>query len=266
MAILTKQDYDHFVEMFGEDIRKVQPDTCFYLYGSYIRGRADFGRSDLDGGIILNDDVVTDEKKIRELSSFIGICMAETRIPIQFNLMDRETNRDGRFMSYTRGYIDSIKQTAKIVAGPDYVQEMNGLDFKSGALYASSFNLRELRNNLFKSHVIKFEDPDEYSSNFQKSLERASTFPKKMIYLAQDKLVEKKEEALNELQGMFPSLDLSILHEITGLLKSPDRIYSISNDFQCSFNLSLKALNQSERLIKEYMKKFPNISEREAKI
>ena len=265
MELPTKKNYDSFVDEFAGAICKVQPDTCFYLFGSYIDGRADFGRSDIDGGIILNDNIVTDTKKIKQLSSILAKCLSKNKVLIQFNLSDRKTNKDGRFMSYTKDYTDWFKQKAKVLAGQDYLQEMNGLDFKSGVLYSAAFNLRELRNNSLEAGFINANNPIQFRKNFEKSLEITASFPKKLIWLVSRQMFEKRGEAAKELKKIFPDLELSSLDNINEFLRNPEAIYSLADNYEQASNISLLALTQTEEMIEAYLSKFPNVNKREAR-
>lgn len=68
------------MEYLVEEISKKQPETCLYIYGSYARGDYNVGRSDIDGGIILDSDVITDKTKVMELAKIIKEGLEQNRV------------------------------------------------------------------------------------------------------------------------------------------------------------------------------------------
>ena len=78
-----KENYEDFLaklkyglEIFG------QKDISLMIYGSYVRGNADFGRSDIDGVLVFPDDVVVDKRAMSQISRIIANAQIGNNIPL----------------------------------------------------------------------------------------------------------------------------------------------------------------------------------------
>jgi len=138
--IPAKEEYDCFVRNFSHELSSKHPDVCFFAYGSFFDGNCDYGRSDIDGGLIFNSGCVIDKKKLIEISETLAGLLREYPVKTGFNPMDTTSSQDGRFLSYSDDYTDFIKKFAKVLSGPDLLYQLNGRNFKSQSLQSASFN------------------------------------------------------------------------------------------------------------------------------
>ncbi len=262
--MLEKKDYDNLIGELESVMSKSFLDTCFYIYGSYAEGRADYGRSDIDGGFILRQNCVTDKEEVKMLSSLFKDFM-KRGIELQFNLTDRGTNQDGRFLSYTTDYTDHIKKRGKRISGPDYIREMSGIDYKSGTLHTLSFNFRKIRNYALEFFYNQENDKKRNNKNIKTAIKTLSGTPKKLLWLRGYDIIVKKEEALEELKLLFgPSNTSDYILELNKLIKNPKKLDKFVNN--CDFDNYSHLLEAYERMLKMYIEKFPLISLKEAKI
>ncbi|MDD5133454.1 MAG: hypothetical protein PHD81_04450 [Candidatus Nanoarchaeia archaeon] len=263
--MLTKEDYDKFVEDFSKKLKN-HKDVCFYLYGSYTTGNCDYGRSDIDGGLILNNQFITDKEKMLDISNSLCECLIEHPIEEQFNVLDRGTNLDGRFLSYTKDYTDWIKNHGKVIKGDEkYISELNGHDFKSNILYSTSFNLRFLRNSLLKSRFNVKKNQDVLAKDFERYLKTFTGLPKKLIYLRTGELLDRRfvaQDKIKELLGHDPFY----LNETNQILSNIKKLEKFSKDPGIVISILTESLTDFELMIKEYVCKYPEIGEREFKI
>jgi predicted nucleotidyltransferase len=265
MINLSKKDYFSFIENFTDEVSRIPPESCFYIYGSVANGEFNPGRSDIDGVIILNSGVLTPKKEIFELSDAMSKILKKAKIKTQFNILDREICRDGRFLSYTTDYTDYFKENAKILSGPDYIKEMNGLDFKSGFLYNASFNFsgpKGVRNTLLYS--LTYDDSD-FKYNISKSLEKTAKFPTKLFWLASGEIIPSRKKARVELEKLFGEMNLSYIDEVNYFLDNPNRLDSLMSNRYKSVCLLKNCVESVENMITVYLKKFPQPNEREIK-
>lgn len=264
----SKDDYLHFMELFPQLLSKESPNTCFYIYGAYENGSCNYGRSDIDGGLILDSGLITPKDEILRISKSLLDALNGSRIPIEFNLLDRETCKDGRFLSYTTDYTKWIKESGRIISGPDFLSEMNGLDFKSGVLSTAAMNFSGpygVRNALLHSLIDASEEDKSFMSKISKALEKAAKFPKKLIYLREGLIVPSRKEAKDRLENILGDIDLTELDKVNALLDNPLKLYSELSNRDKAINLLASSLNCLENMISSYIKHFPNFSPRELK-
>lgn len=261
-----RKDYESFLEGFTNRLSREHPDCCLFLYGSITNGSCDYGRSDIDGCIILDSGVVTPKDKILSISKIFAEALKYNRVKTQFNLTDRQTNRNGKFLSYTTDYTDWFKDCADISCGPDYVLEMNGLDFKSSCLSSAAFNLRKARRSALKSLDNFATDIKEFQKSIIDSLELFAKFPKKLIWLQEENVIASRYDARIRFSEMLNDLDLSTLDEINILLGKPTELYKQIENSGGALDLLIKSLEGIELMIESYLRKFPEPSERELKL
>ena len=264
----TKEDYTKFMEEFTSELSRELPQTCFYTFGSINNGDCNYGRSDIDGGLILDSGIVTPKDKILKLSEIFLKALNDRGIQTQFNLLDRETCRDGRFLSYTEDYTDWLKETAKVCCGPNYLGEMGGRDFKSGVLHSSAFNFcgpGGVRNTLLYSLVYVDGDKNEFTEKVSKALEKVAKFPKKLVWLREGNIVPSRREARKRLEGLLGDVDLTTIDRINVLLDNPQRLYNELSNQDGAIELLGDSLESMEQMIASYIGQFPQIGERELK-
>ncbi len=261
--IPTKENYDGFVMELVGGLGKKHPDICFYAYGSYIDGNCNYGRSDIDGGLILNSGIVTPKEEVLDLAADLASALGKNRVKTQFNLLDKGTCRDGRFLAYTKDYTDWIRRVGKVLSGPNYLEDLNGLDFKSGVLHNAAFNLRKARNNLLYSFDTINTDPNRFRERTEKVLETLAKLPKFLIWLRRGDIVVPRVRGREELRKMLGDVDLSFLEELEGLLTQPSKFYSELEDTDRALSLMVKGVDTMEQMVQAYVREFPKASARE---
>jgi len=263
-----KEDYEKFMEEFTKKLSKELPTTCFYTFGSINNGDCNYGRSDIDGGLILNSGIVTPKDEILKLSRLFSRALNDSGIKTHFNLLDRETCRDGRFLSYTEDYTIYLKNIAKVYCGPNYLEEMNGQDFKSGVLYSAVFNFSGpggVRNALLYSLVDANIDNDKFIEKVSKALEKVAKFPKKLIWLREGDIISSRIEARSRLKRLLDDVDLTAVDRINVLLDNPQKLYNELSNQDNAISILRESLECMEEMITSYLKHFPQINERELK-
>ncbi len=263
---MQNSDYDKFIEEFAGRMQRDHSDSCFYVYGSFARGDYKSEReSDIDGGIILDSGIVTSKDEVLDISRILAECLARHRVPIQFNLTDRGSNKDGRFLSYTRDYTDHIKSRGKVLAGIDYTPEMNGIDYRSGVLNSVAYNFRKVRNNMLASLDNQANNEEEFDRCLRKSIDLVVKIPKKIIWLhGRDETVEDADEARKILRDVLPGVDTDEIEMLDRLRHMPrNDVFWV--DKERGLRLYARALDAFEKMLEAYTEKFPVVSKREAR-
>ncbi|PIN95189.1 hypothetical protein COU56_02070 [Candidatus Pacearchaeota archaeon CG10_big_fil_rev_8_21_14_0_10_31_9] len=269
IKIPTKKDYVEFIEEFTKKISMELPTACFYTFGSINNKNCNYGRSDIGGGLILDSGIVTPKNKILRLSELFSRALNDRGILTQFNLLDRETCRDGRFLSYTTDYTDWLKDSAKVLCGPNYLGEMNGKDFKSGMLNTASFNFcgpGGVRNALLYSLVDADNNGDKFVGKVAKAIEKVAKLPKKLIWLRGGEIIQSKTEARKKLEELLEDIDLTPVDEINTLLDNPQKLYDELSNQDRAINVLAESLESMEQMVDSYLRHFPKINERELRV
>ena len=221
MRLPSKENYQKFIERFTKELSEKHPDICLYLYGSNLRDDLDLGTSDIDGGIILDSEIITPKDKIKGLSKILSLSQSTEGIKTQFNLLDRQTNKDGRFLSYETNYITYIRQRAEIF-GPDFIKEIKSYEFRSGPTIQSARNLRSLRNLLLYSEHLGWKNYKEFAEEVIEASRKAVKFPKNLILLQEKVLIENREKAIEKLTKMLPYFNPEKLLKLNQLTRNPE--------------------------------------------
>ncbi|MBU0957664.1 MAG: hypothetical protein KKF56_02535 [Nanoarchaeota archaeon] len=258
--------YKNFMIDFTRGLETHHPDVCFYHYGSGCRGEWSPEKgSDVDGGLILDEGVRTDKSKVLDISRMLRDCHRKNPIPLQLNLNDRQTVVDGRFLSYTRDYLDHFERESEIVCGPDFLGEAKGFDYKSGPLYSAAFNLRKLRNRLLSLYDTLENGPHEFEENLLTSIGHAVKFPKKLIWLrGRDDIVTSFPESLKVLrEDVLPSFDVSLLEKLNSFRNIPLLNQLFKADLETCVQLYCQSCEAVEELVGAYIERYPEVSDRE---
>ena len=268
--IPSKEDYGYFIEEFRKGIKKEISDSCFYIFGSMVNGNCNYGRSDIDGGLILNSDIKTPKDKILNIAEIFARITEETNITTQFNLLDRKTNNDGRFLSYTKDYTDWIKKSGKIIYGSDYIKEMKGYDFKSGVLYSTGYNFSGpggIRNTVLNSIYLLRNDKDEFQKRVIKSLDKLVKFPKKFLLLQGREVIPSRKESRKELSKTLEDVNWDFIDKVNLIFdKEAFKFYETLSEENIALDYLVNSLTCAEELITSYIKHFPKISSNELRL
>jgi len=78
------ENYSSFLEKFVSGLEKIgNKELSFMIYGSYVRGESDFGRSDIDALLIFPNDVVTDKEEMSKISELVAFAQRKNKIPLE---------------------------------------------------------------------------------------------------------------------------------------------------------------------------------------
>src|SRR3989344_6615330 len=117
----TAENYERFECKLIERLKGLAIDgLSLMIYGSYIRGDYNPGRSDIDAVMVFSGDVVIDKKQLSQVSKVLDDVLREDYIPFQVTVTDLRTMQDGRFNSYDPSFEQYFCDEGKIVVGPDY--------------------------------------------------------------------------------------------------------------------------------------------------
>lgn len=266
MNFPKREHYEDFLQTLSQ---RLFPGTCFYLYGSLIR-EEDFvpGRSDVDGGFILRTEFITPRIEAGYLSRFLNNCLrhaekeaglsdSDLGIRVNLNLMDSAINRDGRFLAYDNSYTDYLKENAIIVAGPDIVQEMNGMNYKRQSLESAAHNLRKVRNGLLTYFFDLRKNPERARKTSLSSINLLWSMPKKLLESLGKEVKFERGAFFETFREIFPEYDSEKYEKAFVLRKDPNYYFGVLEDMDSAFDLSLGFLNATEEMIKGYVKRFP---------
>ena len=206
-----------FITEFAERLK--EKNLCFYVYGSQLEADTTVPTSDVDGGIIIDSDIVTPKKDIMEIAQALADAQKIARVPLDINLTDRVLNVDGRFLSYTSDYTDWIRARGKVIAGENFKDEMRGLFYKSGPLNAIAMNLRSCRNSLLHALDVLENDPAKFREGVEKTIERTIKAPKKLVWLRTGEVCQSNEKAAERLTEFLPKVPIEELKRLRLLRK-----------------------------------------------
>ncbi len=250
-----EKDYREFLERFTSFIRKVDhPDVSLMIYGSYVRGEHNPGRSDIDAVIITGDDVVTDKDKILDLGKALHQALSINRILFQITLADIVSMRDGRFNSYAPDFQEYFTEEGKILVGPDYRNQFRFEMPQHPVQGPITFNLRKSRQGLlFFHHLQESGNYARLLEKFQKALDASSRGSKQILQMVDGNLRKNRFSALDTIADLFPDIPSAPLRRIKELYTNPkklDELYKNPREVLRTWNESLTFL---EQMIREYI-------------
>lgn len=263
-------DYLKFLEIFSSHLKNGFKDICFYTYGSINNPREFYsGSSDIDAGLILDSGVISSKhrKKIKQLNEVLAEALIKTRIRIDLNLLDRQTNCDGRFLSYSQSMTDHIKTDGRIISGPAYfLDELNGLNYRHEDLSHGAFNLRDLRNRFLFSYYDSYNNYRDFAEGVLSNIKKAVKFPKQLVLIQTGKLIINKAEARKKLQEILEGVDLERIIELNSILRNTGVLLKELKNRDNAIRLLEDSLDAVELIIRDYLLKYPLVSDKEVKI
>ncbi len=265
----TQENYEKFMYDFSSQLSKRHSKVSFGYYGSYQQKTCVYGKADIDGFLVLDSRIITDETQIRDISQILSWALSRNRIKTQFNLLDRETIQDGRFLSYTKDYTDWLKKRAKILCGPNTLSQMNGLDPRYGTLHTAAFNFsgpRGVRNAVLYSLTNLHQSQKDFEEIVESAIDKVAKFPKKLIWLRTRKVITGRHFAQKKLETLLDSVNYDILSEINTTLDNIKRLDKTLTNPERALEILYKSLEVMEQMISSYTKRFPNISKKEVGI
>lgn len=234
MTETRRERFGKFYKGLAEHIDSHHPSWGFYGYGSYFE-RPTSEPGDMDGGIV-SPTLITDKRVVVDISRKIYDLTQDLSVPIssmQFNLLDRQSSIDGRFLSYSRDYVSYIKRGGVILAGDTNWNEFNGTDNRFNTHESTAFNFRRVRNSLLSVYSTVYGSADKAEREFAKLIDQVKRLPKKIAqlglirdYIREGRIDEvhdgiarivssiTKEEALKDLGKLVGNADLSFYEGI----------------------------------------------------
>ncbi|MBS3079195.1 hypothetical protein J4218_03690 [Candidatus Pacearchaeota archaeon] len=264
-----KEEYEDFMEEFSRELEINFPEICLGYFGSFRKKRAVIGRADIDGFLIMDSGVLSDESTVKGLSQILARALSNNPIKTQFNLLDRETIVDGRFASYSKDYVDYLVRVAKVVTGPEYCREMRGFHFKSGVLHSAAFNFSGpggVRNTALYSLDALQRDYDEFSELVEKAIDKVAKFPKKLIWLRSGKIVPCRKKSQKILEKLLDGVSYGKLSELNWVLDDVEDLDKRLQNPEEAFRLLYMGLEVMEEMVYAYTHEHPYPNEREVAV
>ena len=256
----TEKNYHDFLDRLITGLGRLGNDKLsLMIWGSYVRGDYNPGRSDIDAVLSFPYDVVIDKKFLKKCSTVLKNSLKgdeSMRELFQVTPLDTGIMKDGRFNSFTDDFKDYFEIEGKIILGPDYRNKITYLHEKTGEQASISHNLRKIRQSLFFSQYDKENDYEQFLHGFYASLGAVSRGSKQILFLVDGKLRINRFSALEELDKLFPDINTEPLERIKYLFNNPkklDRFYLNPQKALETWNSSITFL---EELIKEYIKNY----------
>ena len=227
------------------------------LYGSFVRGDWQAGRSDIDAVLIFPDDVVTDKKRFRDVSRIVSEALCRNPIPFQVTLTDLETMRDGRFNSYNPSFQPYFERERRVVVGPDYNDQFRFEMPTHPEQEALRFNLRKSRQGLLLAEHDRTQRYERFIERFTKALDATSRGSKQILFMVDDCLRLNRFSALTELPLIFPEVNLEPLERIRHLYHHLDELDALYQKPEDVIALWSSTLTFFEEVIRGYIRRVP---------
>lgn len=273
--VTRRERFGEFYNRLAEKISASHPEVGFYGYGSFFE-KPNQEPGDIDGGIVM-PTLITDKPTILSLSEYIAKQAERLGIQsqeIQINLLDQESNKDGRFLSYSTDYALYVRMFARVLAGDPKLGELNGTDNRYNTHESNAFNFRRVRNSLLMSYSSYYAGNEVLEKHFAKLVDQVKRLPKKMlqlglirdlistgrgdeIHLGIANLVARtsKAEALRDLEKLVGDVDLSFYEQIPRY-ENPEAVRQLFAD-GILFWVWSEALETYESIVKGYIDNNP---------
>lgn len=251
---ISESNYNQFVNIFSRELSNIgNPDISLMIYGSFIRNKYTPGRSDIDGVLILPNEVITDKDMFLECSQAFKRAKIGNDIPLQISVSDLGSIQDGRINSYGDDFKDYFLNEGEILIGPDYRDRMDYFPVKDGVLQTLSFNLRKSRTGLLNCLYDSEFDYKRFEKTFEKGIDSTINSSKKIKQLLENELELNKFGAIQYVKEKFPQIDAEPLDIINNLYNDFSKFNKIKQNKGQMINLWLKSLTTNEQIIKQYI-------------
>ncbi len=250
----AEKNYKDFIDKLRNGLFSLgQQGVSLMLYGSYVRGDYDPGRSDIDAVLIFPEDVVIDKSKLHQSSKVLANAQEGNNVPFQVTVTDLRIMKDGKFNSFDPNFEDYFKDEGRIIVGPDYRN-----DFKySIATFSDQnsirFNLRKSRLGLLTFEQYLSTNYEKIIEKFNKTLDATSRASKQILTMVDGNLRKNRFSALEELSNTFPNLDLDPLKRIKRLYLDMAKMDKLYKDPEKLFIVWNESVTFFEYLIKSYL-------------
>lgn len=229
------------------------------LYGSYVRGDFDAGRSDIDAVMIFPDNLVIDKLNLHRASGVLHKALKGNNVPFQVTVTDIATMRDGRFNSYDESFKRYFEEEARIT-GADYRRQINYELPTMNEQVPVRFNLRKIRTGLLFAEHDRNEDYEAFLMKFTKSLDAVSRGSKQILYFLDRKLRKNRFSAVQTIEKTFPEINSEPLLRIRRLYHNPKGLDNLYKKPEEALTLWNSAVAFMEEMIRGYIKIYPRES------
>jgi len=252
-----EENYYKFIDNLARGLEKLEEGLSLIIYGSYVRGDYDVGRSDIDAALIFPQEVVIPKDSLQKASVVLHEALKGDYIPFQVTVTDLTTMVDGRFNSYNSSFKKYFREEGKVIVGPDYREDFKFEMPQHPDQEQLKFNLRKSRVGLLFSNHDEKEDYELFLSRFSKTLDAVSRGSKQILFMADGSLRINRFSALETIGQIFPDVDVQPLERIAHLyhnLDELDRLYRNPEEVRKTWNSSVTFF---EEMIRAYLRKFP---------
>ena len=255
----TEENYRQFERSFVDGLKNLAIDRLsLMLYGSYVRGDFNPGRSDIDAVLIFPGDVVIDKERLASVSHLLSDSLQHDFVPFQVTVSDLQTMQDGRFNSYEPSFGQYFCKEGKVVVGPDY-REAFRFEFPTfDGQVPIRFNLRKARMGLLFAEHDLHNDYQEFLRRLNRTLDAASRGSKQILYLMNGHLEGNRFSARHALPEIMPEVDFETLERIRTLYLNPSLLDKIYHSPPEALALMQSAVTLYESLIKGYLDRTPH--------
>ena len=258
----NRGQYHSFLDVACRGLERLgNKDLGLTIYGSFVRGDYIVGESDIDAVLVFPNNVVTDKRFFREVARNLNEARKKTGFPMEdlFQVcpLDIGIMGDGRFNSLTEEFRDYFAMERRVLLGPDYTQDFVYELKKEGDMSALSHNLRKTRIALLHSAYTQENDLPAFVHGFHSTLKAASRASKQLLHLTDGKLRLNRFSALEELQRVFPEVDVKPLVLMRRLYTNPkdmDKVYRNPVEALGYWNSFMTFF---EEVVRAYQEKFP---------
>lgn len=254
----TERNYRDFEEKLVRGLTDLsQEGLSLMIYGSFIRGDYNPGRSDIDAVMTFPDDVVIDKQNLGLVGKVLHQALKGNNIPFQVSVTDLSTMRDGRFNTYDESFDAYFDEEGEIVVGPDYRPEFCYELPTMNEQIPVRFNLRKSRTGLLFAEHDRQEDYENFLRRFTKTLDSVSRGSKQILYFSDGELRKNRFAAQRLVQEVFPAVDVEPLVRIKELYHDPAKLDSLYQQPEEVMKLWNSSVTFFEEMIMEYIKKHP---------
>ena len=180
MTRIKRPTAERFYEGLAEFIEDYHSDIAFDGYGSFFNHPNNPAIRDLDGVIVM-PTLITDKKSVQDISRRIAELSSETGIgteSLELNLLDAESAKDGRFLSYSTDYIVFLAKYGKHLTGQEI--DFKRIDNRFSTFESPAFNLRGIRN-AFLMAVPKIGDNAFFNKNLIRLYGDLEKMPRRVL-------------------------------------------------------------------------------------
>jgi len=252
------RNYDDFIDKLTRGLKEADiKGLSLMIYGSYVRGDHNPGRSDIDAVMTFPEEVVIDKQNLNLAGRVLQHALKDNNIPFQVSVTDLTTMRDGRFNTYDRSFQGYFDEEGRIIAGPDYRPEFCYELPTMNEQVPVRFNLRKSRTGLLFAEHDRAEDYETFLKRFVKTLDSVSRGSKQILYFTDGKLRKNRFVAERLVQKVFPEVDTEPLERIRKLYHEPSRLDSLFEKPEEVMKLWNSSITFFEIMIREFIRKNP---------